>query len=255
MILYARYGDLRTGDTISVTAGSEDANYPRANVIDLVSHTVGKFTGTSGTYRRTFGGAVSVQAAVFVNTNATAIQLTNNAGLNEAVSIPTTPDDGHPLDPWIDLRQVANTTATQWNAALTGPAGVRLGEFLLIATIRTLYALWQPTTIEDEAHPVVHNETDYAVDLDYSMGVRVRRGELTAREEDGRAAFLALERAQLGRQRPWVLIPNDALNDALLVKLATDSTRIGAIAGSPTVANAYVSDVALAVKEIQKGIA
>jgi len=255
MILYARYTDLLTGDTLSAPAGVEDPLYPRANAIDLVSHTVARFTGTTGTLRRTFAGTVTPEAAIFVNTDATAIQLTNDAGLNLAVTIPSEPEDGLHLDPWIDLRGLANVTAAQWNAALTGPAGVGLGEFLLVGTLRTLYALWTPIPSEDESHPVVHHETDYGVDLDFGFGVRVRGGVLTAREEDGRTAFLSLERAQRGRLRPWVLIPNHALNDALFVKFASDQMSIGPVGGSPTIANAYVSDVSFMVKEQQKGLA
>jgi hypothetical protein len=254
-VLYARYSDLLSGDTITVPSGTEDLAYPRTNITDRVSHTVGKFTGTSGTFRRTFGVAQAVAAVVFVNTNATAIQLTNNAGLSVAVSIPTTPEDGHPLDPWIDLRGLANTSATQWNAALTGPTGVGLGEFVLIASVRSLLALWQPEPSERESHPVSHAETDYDVDLDYGMGVRVRGGTITAGDVDGRAAFLSLERDQRGRLRPFVLIPNSAKNDALFAKLASDVMEIISVAGSPTDATAFVSTVAIAVKEQQKGLA
>lgn len=253
-VLYARYGDILTGDTVTVTAGTENSAYPKEQIIDLKSRSMGRFTGTSGTYRRTFGGTTTPAAAIFLNTNATAIQLTNNSGLNQAVTIPSTPEDGLPIDPWIDLRGLANVAGTQFNAALTGPAGVGLGEFLLVSSLRTLYALWTQA-LEDERHPGIHHETDAGVALDYGFGIRARRGRLTFRDEDGRAQFLSLERSQRGRLRPWVLIPNHALNDAMLVLFDQDGVQLQVVGGSPTTANAYVTDLDVSVVEQQKGLA
>jgi hypothetical protein len=257
-VLYARYSDLLAGDTVSIVAGSEDADYPKEQVADLdrnyLSLKVAKFTGTSGTFRRTFGGNQSPRAAVFINTTATAITLSNGAGLSEAITIPSTPEDSLRLDPWIDLAGKANLASTQWNAALTGAAGVGLGEFVLAAQLRELLALWQPQPIEAESHPGFHYETDGEVDLDYGKALRVRRGYLTARDEDGRAALLALHRAQQGRLYPFLLIPNAHVNDAMLVKFDSDELQLATVGGSPTTANQFVVDVAFRVKEVQKGI-
>lgn len=255
LILYARHSDLRSGDTISITAGDEDTDYPKENVTDRKARTVGKFTGMSGTYRRTFSGAVEVVAAAFINTNATAIQLTNDQGLDEAITIPATPEDGIPIDPWIDIRDVANTTAAQWNAALTGPTGVYLGEFLLVATLRSLDGLWTPQPVERDAHPSVHHETDGGVDLDLGLGVRTREADLTVRDDEGRAALLSLQRDQLGRVRPWLLIPNSGLNDAWFVKLTSPAMALQTVGGSPSGLPKFVLDTNLMVREDQKGIA
>lgn len=256
MPLYARYSDLLSGDTVTVTAGSEDSAYPRTNIIDRLSRTVGKFTGTTGTYRRTFGAAKTVEAVVFVNTNATAITLSNADGLSEAITIPATPEDGHRLDPWIDLRgsPIANTSA-QWNAALTGPTGVGLGEFLLIETLREIQVLWTPEPVEDEAHPVSHQETDYGVDLDYGMGVRQRAGSLSVRGEATRADLLSLTRDARGRLRSWVFIPNEDRDDALFVTLSQDHVRIVPIAPSASGFATEMSDATITIKEQQKGLA
>lgn len=255
MVLYARYSDILTGDTVTITAGVEDANYLKENIADRMSRTVGRFTGTSGTYRRTFGATKTPAGAFFLNTNATAIQLTNNAGLNVAASVPAVPPDGLPLDFGIDLRNEVDAAGTQFNAALTGPAGVGLGEFILVSTLRSVDALWSPEPIDEEGHPVSHEETDAGVDLDYGFGVRFRGGMLTFRDEDGRAAFLALERDQRGRLRPWMLLPYGTFSDVLFVKFVSDTMQLVTVAGSPTVAGAFVTDVAIHVKEMQKGLA
>lgn len=254
MPLYARYSDLLSGDTVSVIAGTEDTAYPKANIVDRLSRTVGKFSGTSGTYRRTFGGAKTVEAAVFVNTNATAITLTNADGLSEAITIPATPEDGHRLDPWIDLRGSPAPSSAQWNVALTGPSGVGLGEFLLVETLRDIEVLWTPSPDEHEVHPVSHQETDYGVDLDYGMGVRQRSGALSVRGEGTREQILSLTRDARGRLRAWVFIPNEDRNDALFVTLAQDDVTIVPISFGTTFATEF-SDSTITIKEQQKGLA
>ena len=254
-MLYARYTDLLLPTSVDVTAGTEDAAYPKTNIYNRKSYSVGRFTGTSGTYRQNFSASKTAQAAVFFNTNATAIQLTNAAGLNEAITIPTTPDDGLTIDAWIDLRDLGNTSSDAWSAALTGPTGVGIGEWILLETLRSIEVLFEPVPTESEQHAVSHQETDYGVDLDYSLGVRQRSWELSARGNDARDIFMALERAQKGRFYPFVIIPNEALNDALFVKLSSDVMHLKPIAFGASDFSTYVSDVSISVKELQKGLA
>jgi hypothetical protein len=236
---------LQDGATITVTAGTEDTAYPRTNLQDRIAHTVSKFTGSSGTFRATFGGAKTLQAVAFINTNATAIQLTNGAGLNQAVSIPSTPEDGLFLDPWIDLRALANTSSTQWNVALTGPAGVALGELLLVQTLRTLKINWDPTPEEAESHPAIVHRTEYGVKLKYGLGVRVRAFSGTTHRDTAQALTLSLARGAEGTRRNFLLVVDESVNDARYVDLATD-LRIRRTAPG-------IAEVPLSFDEQQKG--
>lgn len=246
MSLYCLPSDLlQDGATVSVTAGTEDTAYPKTNLQDRVAHTVAKLTGTSGTFRATFGAAKTLQAVAFINTNATAIQLTNGAGLNQAVTIPTTPEDGLFLDPWIDLRGLANTSSTQWNVALTGPAGVALGELLLVQTLRTLKVNWDPTPEEQEGHDAIVHRTEYGVKLKLGLGVRNRSFSGTTHRDTARALTLSLARDAHGQLRNFLLIVDDAVNDARYVDLATD-LRIRRTAPD-------IAEVPLVFDEQQKG--
>lgn len=221
---YAKYSDIVTvAATWSVTAGTAESAYPVSNLDDLRPWLVARSTGTTITYRATFGGAQALQAVAFINTNATAIQLTNGAGLSQAVSIPSTPDDGLTLDPWIDLTNVANASSTTWNIALTGPSGVALGVPVLVATLRTMPLLWSGLE-EDERHGTIVHETEYGVRLKLGFGIRQRvwRGEFI--RESFRADLLALLRDARGPLRSFLLVPDHTQNDALLVDLTDDST-------------------------------
>lgn len=246
--LYCRPSDILTPSaTITVTSGTEDSNYPRTNLNDKKAYTVAKGTGTAITFKATFGGSKTLQAVACINTNATAITLTNAAGLSQSISIPTTPADSHPLDPWIDLRGLSNTSSDQWSVALTGPTGVGLGELLLVETVRTLPIRWG--LIEEDEHRTSTQETDYGVRLIYGMGVRQRRvtGELVLLTTADRDALTALAR-DARSQYPLLLILNSTINDALYVEIDGDAFDIQR--SYPTLSSAQIAFV-----EQQKGLA
>ena len=252
MALYCRPSDIVTADaTWSVTAGTADSDYPLTNLSDLLAHTVTKSTGTSISLRATFAAAKALAAVAFINTNATAITLTNGAGLSETVAIPTTPNDDLTLDPWIDLRTLANTSSTTWTIALTGPTGVALGLPLLVTTLRTIEILWDPSPVERERHGGIVHRTDYGVKLKLSLGTRERGLRGLVRGAAVRADLRALERDAQGLQRSFLLIPDEDENDALYVDLTTDLREWLFLA--PAAGGGTVHDVALDFDEQQKG--
>jgi hypothetical protein len=246
--LYCRPSDIMTPSaTITVTSGAEDSTYPRTNLNDKKAYTVAKGTGTSITFKATFSGSKTLQAVACINTNATAITLTNAAGLSQSIAIPTTPEDGHPIDPWIDLRLLSNTSSDQWSVALTGPTGVGLGELLLVQTLRTLPIKWGLT--EDDEHRTSTQKTDYGTRLIYGMGVRQRHisGELVLLTDADRAALTSLVR-DARSQFPFLLVLNSSVNDALYVEIDGDASDI--VRAYPTLSTAQIDFV-----EQQKGLA
>src|SRR5258706_16001763 len=101
--IIARNSDLiEPSATLSTTAGTIDSLYPLINAQSPYPWEMARFTGTSGTIRATFGAAKLLQAVGFINTDATAITLTNNNGLSQVIPIPATPLDGRRKNPWID---------------------------------------------------------------------------------------------------------------------------------------------------------
>lgn len=249
MALYCRPSDIITdgGSGFAWQAGVADPNYPIANAKDRLSHTVAKVTGTTGTIRTTFASAKTLQAVAVINTNATAIQLTNGAGLNQAISIPSTPEDGLRLDPWIDLRSLGLTSSTQWDLAFTAGTAVAVGEVLLVQTLRTLRILWDETPEEHQSHGIRKYETEYGVKLKHGMGVRTRAVEGTALRDTLRDDILSLSRDASGELENFLLILDSDLNDAMYVDLETDVLRILRVA--PCIAQCK-----LRFREQQKGI-
>ncbi len=245
-VLYCRPSDIVTpGATVTVSAGTAEAAYPVANVADRLAHTVVKSTGTTITLQAVFGGSKTIQAVALINTNATAAVLTNNAGLNVSIPIPTVPADTLGIDPWLDLRAVPLTGSTTWHLALTGPTGVALGEWLLVETIRTMPLLWAGLE-EDEEHRTIVHLSDYGVRNKLPLGVRqraVRGGTLL---ETFRADLLALQRDAQGQARNFLLVLSDSKNDALYVDLTTDGRTVSRI-------HPKASGIPVAFTEQQKG--
>lgn len=252
MSLIARPSDLVHDEpTWSIAAGAINALYPQSNLHDRLAHTVARASGTTITHRATFGGAQTLQAIALIHTDATAVQITNGAGLNQAMSIPTEPQDGLPLDPWIDLRLLANTSSTQWNIALTGPSGVGVGEILLVETLREIQILLQPAPEEREAHGSIRHRTDYGVFLKFGFGVRQRAVRGSRMGETARSEILALQRDARGGLRNFLLIIDDDRNDALYVDLEEDERAFGHL--MPL--DEEIAEVSLIFREQQKGLA
>lgn len=244
MVLYCRPSDIVI-PTWSLVSGTNDTDYPITNLALSAPWETARATGTGITYRATFGGAQSLQAVAFINTDATAIQLTNGAGLNQAVTIPATPGDGLHLDPWIDLRGLGNTSSTTWNIALTGPTGVALGTPLLVATLREMPLLWNGLQ-EPEQHKALIAMTDYGVRQKLGLGVRQRVVQGRVIHESFRPDLVALQRDARGPLEAFLLILNPDDSDALYVDLTTD-TRV------PTRINHRATETPLVFTEIQKG--
>lgn len=247
---YCRPSDIVTdGATVSLTAGAAAAAFPLANLYDRKAHSVFKATGTSCTIRATYGGAKTLQAIALIHHNlaGATVTVTNGAGFSNGLTIPSTPLDALPLDPWESYIGLANTSSTTWDIAISGAsANVAIGELLLIETLRTLRIRWEPE--EDEQHRAIVLETDYGVRQRYGMGVRQRAFRGLAYLEADRADILALQRDARGPLKSFCLVPDSTVNDALFVDLSIDVRTFRR-------RNPGFTDMALAFREQQKGLA
>lgn len=248
---YCRPSDIITDSaTISLTSGSADGSYPLSNLYDRYAHTVFKSVGTSCTIRAVFGAAKTLQAIALINHKlaGATVTVTNSAGFSRALTIPSNSEDGHCIDPWDTYVSLANTSATTWTITITGAATVvAIGELLLIQTLRTMN--FQRGGTEAEQHGVISQQTDYGVRRKYELGVRqrVKAGELIL-TETLRDDLIALARDAKGPKKNFLLVPDDADNDALFVELATNPRELAR-------QGPFASTVTLEFVEQQKGLA
>jgi hypothetical protein len=80
--------------------------------------------------------------------------------------------------------------------------------------------------IDRELHPVIKRKTDAGTSVGYSRGTRSRDVAGTIRcDADGYADLLTMTRSSRGASRPFLLVPNPDVNEALFVNW-DDSTPL-----------------------------
>lgn len=93
-----------------------------------------------------------------------------------------------------------------------------------------------------EAHLAEERRTAYGVRLIEDLGVRVRRYVARVSHPGERAAMLSLARACKGIVRPFLLIPNEAENNAMLVQFVDPEITITLDNPAMTVVNVEVME-------------
>jgi hypothetical protein len=221
-VLYARPSDNVTANaTPSLVVGAANASYPLTNIDDLDSGLPFKATGTSATLRWTFVGSQTLAAIALFNHNlhGKTLALTNNAGLSANLVVPAVGADALCINPWLDLRQVADHTASTWTLTITGAANpIAIGEVALLAALREVSIRWGYDG--SETHPVIEHRTEYGRRLQFKLAVRQRTFSGQAFLYEERDEIRQLERECFGPYTPFVLIPNEDENDAVFAQWA-----------------------------------
>jgi hypothetical protein len=250
--LYARPSDnVAPNATLSLAVGTINAAYPLANLVDGNPAKPAKTTGTSATFRFTFGAPQVLALVAFGPHNLmnASVTVQNNSGLSASFAMPANTEDGFSLNPWVDLTGIAvgTRTATQWDLVVTAAtAPIAIGEVMLVAVKRTMPLLWG--IVETEDFPTISVDTDYKSALKYWLGVKQRSFAASLNDGAFRADFYSLLRDARGRYKTFLLIPDDTLNDALFVELTSDAQDVTRVAPN-------VSELQLTFREVQRGLA
>ena len=224
-VFYCRPSDIVTdAATVALTSGTENAAFPLTNLYDLNPAKVFKATGTSCTIRLTYGAAQALQAIALIMHNlvGASVTVTNNGGMaTQTIVIPANAEDGLSVDPFLDLRPVANASATQWNIVITGAAAnVAIGELLAVETLRDMEVGRELR--RGDVIPQRMNVTASGVKLIYPLGVRLHRISAITILESLRSDLLALWHGALGMRHGFLVIPDLNVNVAYFMRFAAD---------------------------------
>jgi hypothetical protein len=234
-MIYGRYSDnVVPGATKSVQSGSGDADYPAANLGDLVPAIPAQLTTTTGAWKLQFGAAQRIDIVAIPHHNLDAglnVRFQGNAAdawgsptLDAAFTIPAYRKDGFPYGAWIDLTAVAGYSAAgfqYWRLVIVGvnSQAIKIGELVALSEKRTLNPNISWGAKRKDERPLIENVTDYLVSTIYDLGVTRRS---LAGDVDTTDAGLALIRSwwedTRGRARPFLLIPDESVNDAWFVR-------------------------------------
>jgi hypothetical protein len=231
---YALPSDDLAGTATTVVASAEDAGYPALNLIapsntghlNLPSRPA-KLTTTSGYWDLTFGSAITVVAAAIVYHNFDeGLDVTLEPGAGSiAIPIPAKPgdDDDWTLSPWVEFNA---TTDTVWRLSVNGAnsQAVQVGRLLLLGELRQLETDVRYGGEEQEGRLFFAHQTEVGIETLYDL-FDVRRafnGQFGFRPSET-DALRALWRSARNRITPWLLIPDEDVNDAWFVRFEDDA--------------------------------
>lgn len=150
------------------------------------------------------------------NLEGSVLSLTNSAGLNISVPVPTMPDHRIPKTIVLDFSSQANRTAATYSLVIAGNvANVVLGGGIWLGAKRTLDRNFRYSFHELEDQPEVGAVNDYGVEYlaDLTTQTRSFRADFNA-SATGREQLRAWHQA--GRRKATLFWPDPTVNDAYL---------------------------------------
>jgi len=233
---FGRYA-LPTDDlagTATVSASAEDGEYPASNLVaptntghlNLPSRPA-KLTTTSGYWDLIFPDPIAVVGAALIYHNFDeGLDVTLEAGAGSPLSfsqdliIPAPMENGWTISPWV-LFPGGVETHDIWrlsvNAANSQPAQV--GRLLLLGALRDLENDVRWGVVEEEEQGQIEHATEAGVETLYELfgPRRAFSGELALQHAEA-SALITLYRTARNRILPWLLIPDEDVNDAWFVR-------------------------------------
>lgn len=201
--------------------GTPNANYPVANALTPEVEEVAKANENTATLQLTAGAPVTLLGLGVFHTNwaGLTVTLTNNGGMvPQTVDVPE-PEDSLQINCYFDLRDVGNTTASEWYIAVAASSPVALGRVVPLEDVLEPRVRWEYQI--EEVFPSIEHRNSYRKRFTDRIPVRVREFSCIADWAEDRDLLRSLRRAALGSERAWVLIPDeDDEADVFLVQFS-----------------------------------
>lgn len=230
---YALPSDDVAGTADTVIGSAEDSEYPAENLVaptntghlNLPSRPA-KLTTTSGYWELTFPAPVEIVGAAIIYHNfEEGLDVTIEAGagspmsFSQAIDIPASFENDWTISPWVlfDSPQTFDTWRLSINEAnYLNPS---VGRLLLLTALRDLENDVRWGVVEDEEQGQIEHATEGKVETLYELFGPRRSflGEL-ALSNDKANQLITLHRSARNRILPWLLIPDEGINDAWFVR-------------------------------------
>lgn len=230
--------DLIWDATLSMT--NQDAAYPASNAQGMMPIPPAKSTTNTTTFTIT---PASGGTPVYLSLHHTNAMTGTFAG--NAITFPGVEADGQRLNPRLDLRLLA-PGAGPWSLVLTRTSGVVfVGRICLVTAVHGLNVAygWQvgkrrpgEVTVETRLGSVIKHHAD----------IRTRWGKGVVNLSSDEAILKAIDAGAWGSYLPFMLIPDEAVNDAWFCRFTSSDF-------SSAVPNFDVRDIPVAVEELSMG--
>lgn len=207
-------------DNLSLTASfsmtNEDADYPAANLEDANPAKVAKSTTTSTTITVTTSN-LSVKAVALFNTNAVTATVEG-----VGVTIPSVDVDGQRIHGWLDRRTSPLGPTTTWDIVLGRVSGaVWIGHIALLTDLDPLNLKYGLQVGRKRPGDTRH-ETRLGAVIVTGQQIRTRWAKGVVDLEEDETQIRNMEASAKGGVLPFILIPDEATNDAWLVRFASE---------------------------------
>lgn len=262
-MIYGRYSDnVVPSATLAVESGTGDPDYPAANLGDRVVAIPAQLSTTTGAWKLSYGVAQRIDVVAIPHHNLAAgleVRFQGNAAdawgaptLNALITIPAYRGDSFPGGAWLDLTGVAGYSVAgfqYWRLVIVGvnTAAVKVGELVCLSQKRTLNPNISWGANRKDERPIIENVTDYLVSTIYDLGVTRRSiaGELDTTDV-GLADVRTWWEDARGRARPFLLIPDESVNEAWFVRWEGDL--------NPTLVLTDRNTIPLNFQEVSRGL-
>jgi hypothetical protein len=251
--------NLATPD-ITITVSTEDAAYPKSNLVNGNPANPFRFTATTGNIVFDFGNAVTIDIFALVMHNLSAgidLRLQANAtnawsapSLDQAITVGAKDKDGFPPNPWKDLTGIGSRTFRYWRLLVNSANSVNcaFGHVHFGGTKRSLVHNISWGLQEAIERTIIEHETDYYVSTVYDLGVKVKTLQGDVETSDaGLTAIRDWWDACRGRALPSLIVPDPAVDAAMLVRWAD-------IRRTDTREFKNVNKLSLAWREVSRGL-
>jgi hypothetical protein len=199
----------------AIAANTPDSDFPAVNAQSSNPARLAKSTGNTITFTVTTA-SVSVVAVALIQTNA------DTATVNGvSLTIPAVDADGQRIHGWLDRRTVPMGPTTTWTIVLSKASGiVWVGRIVLLVDIHELnlrYGLKRGRLRPGDTTITTRGGSE----LDHTMEIRRRWAQGAVNLSEDEALLASLDASAKGRNLPFLLIPDEAANDAWFVKQVT----------------------------------
>lgn len=220
-----------TATSVVVVGGSpsdEDPEYLAENLIaptntghlNLPSRPA-KLLTVSGGWTLFFGAPITLGALALIYHNldeALDVTLEPSGGTPISITIPPWTEDGWSVSPFLEFDP---QTADEWALMINGANSrdVQVGRLLLFAALRDMENDVRWGVVEEEEHGLIEQPTELGIETIYDLGGKRRSfsGELALMNAEA-GDLITLFRTARARILPWLLIPDENINDAWLVR-------------------------------------
>lgn len=234
--IYSWATELRNNLNPTVTGTTSNSAFPAANLVNQNPGHPAKLAGTTGDFVLDFTTATRIDIIGLIQHNLSTglgnVRIQGNATnswgaptFSQLITIPAGNQDGHSINPWLDLTPLAGYSASgfrYWRLVFgtANSAPISIGELAMVGVKRQFSRGISWGSTRRRKHFGAFDYTDGGLKLGYGFGTRVRilSGQTEPTDTEVKDSLQEWFDSARGDQRPFLIVPNSDENDSWFAK-------------------------------------